>query len=767
MGRYAYCESIQHFKEATENDFINEMIDGAKDLHLTPNDNEVESWKNNRGALLEILNNTNGQAYIAFEVICPGGGRIDCMFFGKDNRGKKQVLHIEMKQWDNYSVSSVRDYGDHQKGIVLARISETRIDHHAHPSKQAYAYQRRMLNLMPLFSDNNTELNGLAFCYNYRRSHRANALFDLHYSTYIKNCPLFCQDTLADLSAFVQEKLFNGCGKEVCDAFFNSPIRQTRFLIDTAFDAIHGRPEFVLIGDQLDAEAKVYAAIAEAKKDPSKKHVIIVKGGPGTGKTVIAMQILADLYNQDKDLQVYYTTRSSALRDTLRDKLGDAKDLIADIYSFNTTDKEEGEVDVLLVDEAHRIASSGNAYWYTSPRTGDKGRMTYLSQTMSLIFSSKVCVFFIDDHQAVKNTEIGTSRIINRIASNYNAEFEENYLRHLKDKRAAERKVARLKDGDKEELQKAQNNLEGYNRTSEKICPTVTKVVVSEIELTSQFRCSGSNNYLDWVDNVLYRSHSELERENIWLSGDYPFGVCDSPRELQKIILYYHSKGQNARLVAGWCWPWENGYDNGDLRKEVIIGDWKMPWETKNGVPRGHENDYAPSANLWASDPRGVNQIGGNPSSQGFEFDYVGVILGPDITYDKTNDCISIPPYRKGLTYGNVSGDNHDQIIRNIYRVLMTRGKKGCYIFCVDAPLNEYFKQLIKGSTLIDSFQTVARNKLLMQHRTIRSRRLARAFFGCSERIIAAIQAIFQDFYARTGGKRAVKIHASNCAVLT
>ena len=100
-----------------------------------------------------------------------------------------------------------------------------------------------------------------------------------------------------------------------------------------------------------------------------------------------------------------------------------------------------------------------------------------------------------------------------------------------------------------------------------------------------------------------------------------------------------------ARIVAGWGWDWSSKADeNGDLKKEIQIGDWSMPWETKANPSKEFKFQYARSADFWAKDPQGINQVGCIYSAQGFEFDYVGVILGPDIKYDAKKDALVCLP---------------------------------------------------------------------------------------------------------------------------
>lgn len=151
---------------------------------------------------------------------------------------------------------------------------------------------------------------------------------------------------------------------------------------------------------------------------------------------------------------------------------------------------------------------------------------------------------------------------------------------------------------------------------------------------------------------------------------------------------------QVARIAAGYCWRWSTQLaPDGDLIKDVKIGDFEMPWETNNVRARGQfRNKYASSADTWAIEPQGINQVGCIFSIQGFEIDYIGVILGPDIQYDSANDCLI------GHVGNNVAVQSSDSTeytlhIRNAYRVLMSRGKKGCFVYCCNPEVATFLER--------------------------------------------------------------------------
>ena len=255
-----------------------------------------------------------------------------------------------------------------------------------------------------------------------------------------------------------------------------------------------------------------------------------------------------------------------------------------------------------------------------------------------LIRAAKTCVFFIDDKQIIRSAEIGSTGVIKEYAENYNCSVE-------------------------------------------------------EVELVSQFRCNGSNNYLDWLEGVVYNDN--IKRE-ISFKDSYDFKVFNSPTELyNKLEEVNKAENVTSRLVAGFCWEWSKSLDeNGNLVADVQIGDFAMPWETHGDIsrpPEGYVRWYE-----WAYKPEGIKQVGCIYTAQGFEFDYIGVIIGDDLRYDPVTDSLFTDVTATKDPTLKRKKESFDSYVRNIYRVLMSRGIKGCYIYCTDKATSDYFERLIK-----------------------------------------------------------------------
>ena len=750
-SNFLFSSTIKEFLCLNRKNRINEIIrvmsNRAQDSGISCGDSEIESWEKNFEALDKLLlkSEVAEDAIIAFEFKVPVGEcRVDCMLFGIGNNGEKNVLHIELKRWSNENVDIY--FGHHTFRVVVDGYSHGTI-YTSHPSAQVAGYHNCMCNYMDCFGPDKLHIYGMAYCYNYEGKSEHNVLLDDYFKSITDIYPLYCKDSICTLVKELNRLLNRGNGLPIFNEFNNSGIGPTERLYDVAstmLDNEEAQRIFALVGNQIDTFQAILGAVKNTKQD--QKTVIIVKGGPGTGKSVLAIKLLSELYKPEYQCKnVYYATRSSSLRNDWRRVLegvarrfgnGDASSLIQSTYDFKPFRygfKENGG-DVLLVDEAHRISEKSNDQTDSHRDPEDRSNLT---QIMSMLYTSRVCVFFIDDKQAILNNEIGLSSEIRKAAMNYKSRIEkenEQYqnIEQKKSLKKLEKEKAKLNEAISENDQasiriheKIINRLEREcNRTL--VWPEIENVNVLEFELTDQFRCNGSNNYLQWIDDVLY--NSKFTR-TINLNDGYEFGICDTPQELVSKIRSLDSYArfadeqkeklgdrftyqtlqelarretfeQSARLVAGWCWDWDSKHiqDNGDLLYEVVIPefDFAMPWETQK-APRGDFRfKYAPDANSWCNQNEGVNQIGSIHSIQGWETDYVGVIIGPDLTFDSETGYLVYNPKGNNHDLSQRTSDKNNQLIRNTYRVLLTRGKKGCYVFACDPEVRKYLKSLIK-----------------------------------------------------------------------
>lgn len=647
--------------QAPQSQFISEVERGivsqkmrytAEQAGIHSSDNEIASWENNAPHVARLLTQCGAKdSYVTFEFLVPfSRKRIDCMIYGTGEDDSENVIHIELKQWSNKTVgiadsdgNFTTDDANRQPDDVIFNVEAftgraNRIV--AHPSQQVKGYQGYLSNFIEVFSNHEVSLTGLAYCYNYTKkdASKPSFLYDKKYEPLLSQYPTYAKDQFDELTSKLTGLLKKGAGLSIFNKVIDSPIRPSKKLLNEVTSMIEqgDTSAFSLIEDQLVARNMILDKIRPLLKDNGKfqKSVIIVKGGPGTGKTVIALHILAELSSHQ--LSVQYATKSKPLLEGVCHQIRPRTRLLFhNVTSYVPATTNENALDVILVDEAHRIEN------FTIDRYRPERSERNMPQVDTIIRAAKVSVFFIDDRQAIRGREIGSAELIREAAKRWNAKVE-------------------------------------------------------ECELTSQFRCNGSDNYMDWLEQVLYNKPvtSSFKPE------DFDLRVFSDPQSMYDALVEQNNKpGQTARLMAGFCWPWSKDVVDGDLVKDVKIGNFAMPWETSDGVPYQKLTKKYPRWYEWAYKPLGIEQVGCIYTAQGFEFDYAGVIIGGDLKYDPvTNKIITDksvckdPVLRQNRQEATMTFDDY---VRNIYRVLMSRGMKGCYVYCVDKSLHKYLNDLI------------------------------------------------------------------------
>lgn len=576
-----------------------------------PGEREYRSW----AISLAILNNSFQYAnlrdnHILVEYELPySSQRIDVLLFGKDAKGQENAVMLELKQWSNDKVldadsdgNVIVDYGSFKK-------------EQAHPSLQVQGYYFHLKDFIRIFSEANAPgLDASTYAHNYSKVGKP-VLFSEKFSKLVKEYPIFAKEDSLELARYLKDRLGGGGGQVLYDRFVGSPIGPTKKLLEHTSEMINKQQIFNLIDEQIAA----YNAIMHKAKQLARtkqKSIVIVKGGPGTGKSVIALEVMGELLRQGK--KVVHATGSSAFTNTLRKIVGvRARNLFKFFNSFITT--EPNSFDVLICDEAHRIReSSVSRYTLRTQRTD-------LPQVDELLQVAKLNIFFMDEHQIVRPSEIGG--------------------------------VAMLKDAAGRFGIKESN--------------------VAEFELQTQFRCSGSDAYLQWLDHVLEIRDTEITEFDARMT----FRIFDDPSTMMSEIRKRNSEKQNsARIVAGFCWPWSAPNTDGSLVNDVKIGNFEMPWEKKDQFWK------------WATDNSGMEQVGTVYTAQGFEFDYIAVIFGTDLIYDpKLKSWKAVPKnsYDTQVTRNNPALAQH---FKNVYRVLMSRAHKGVYVYFMDKETEKYFR---------------------------------------------------------------------------
>ncbi|MBQ6221832.1 MAG: DUF2075 domain-containing protein [Solobacterium sp.] len=589
-------------------------------MHRHTPKSELDSWKNSMMYMFMVLSEPEipSDAGIAIEYNIPQSSkRVDFIVSGYGKNDEEKAVIIELKQWEKVTaIDGLDGLVETYTGGALRQV--------VHPSYQAWSYARLIQDYNESVQNESIDLIPCAYLHNYE-TQEGDPLFESQYTEYIKDAPVFTRHDVQELQSFIHKHVSKGDNSEIIYKIDKGKIKPSKSLQDAITSMVQGNQEFVMIDDQKVVYEKILDYSRKSYED-GKKRVVIIKGGPGTGKTVVAINLLAKLTEDGQFTQ--YASKNSAPRNVYQKKLKGAlrKSSIDNMFkgSGAYTDVQKNMIDTLIVDEAHRLNEKSGLY-------GNLGE----NQIKEIIHSAKCSVFFIDENQRVTLNDIGSVAEIKRWA------FQE-------------------------------------------------KAEVYEDELVSQFRCNGSDGYLAWVDNML----EIRETANTTLEGiDYSFQVFDDPADMHNYIIEKNREANKARVLAGYCWEWPTSGKNNPEYHDIVIGDYQKSWNLSG-------------TQTWAIDPDSVDQIGCIHTSQGLEFDYVGVIIGPDLRYENGHIVTDYTKRAKSdqslRGIGKMVKNNPeraeklaDEIIKNTYRTLLTRGMKGCAVYCCDKKLSEYISWMV------------------------------------------------------------------------
>lgn len=609
-----YSGTKKTFIEDVLSQHLTKMLEDMllQKMHRTTSYAERKSWQNSMQYMFMVMSDGDipNDSGVAIEYNVPlTAKRVDFIVSGYDGNDREHADIIELKQWEKASIVEGHD------GVVNTYVGHG-YRNVMHPSYQAWSYARMISDYNSSVQDRSIELHPCAYAHNYDTDGTC-ALKDPVYQEYLDAAPLFGMHDAAKLSAFIKKDIKRGDGRAILEHIDHGRLRPSKSLQDSLSSMLKGNPEFVLIDDQKVFFERAMNLARQARKQDTK-IVYIVQGGPGTGKSVISVNMLARLTSEGK--VAAYVTQNSAPRSVYKIKLKGSrtKSSIDALFKGSASFKDTGlnVYDALIVDEAHRLVERS--------QYEKKGS----NQIANIIHAARCSIFFIDESQRVKYADYGTIDHIKEFARQAGAE-------------------------------------------------------VYEDTLASQFRCNGSDGYLAWLDDSL----EVHETANTDLKGiNFDFRVFDTPEELEAAIREKNERNK-ARLVAGYCWEWpKRGRADAD-HHDIVIGDWSISWNLDVSEP-------------FAIGESSIDQAGCIHTVQGLEFDYVGVIIGPDMRYQ--NGHIVTDRTKRAKTDASLNGigklseeearKEADIIIKNTYRTLMTRGMKGCYVYCTDAALRNHLK---------------------------------------------------------------------------
>lgn len=614
------------FIEDVRNGYIADKIEEEFEKHNIPHSNQAEyrAWANSLMFMRNALddNDISDDCSLAIEYQIPlTAKRVDFLIAGKDEDDNNNIVVIELKQWENCSSTQRPDVVKAFTGGAERAVT--------HPSYQAYSYAKIIENFNEDVYKEDIRLKPCAYLHNFKEENRKNIDNDL-YADAIKLAPIFLAKDIVKLRNFIKSFIKK---KDNCDLLMkieNGKLKPAKALQDSLASMLDGNKEFYLIDEQKVAYETVKKLVEKSLRDVNKatgenqKYTIIVEGGPGTGKSVVAIQLLCDLIQ--KGYSANYVTKNAAPRNVYFEKLKQHKyklNYIKNLFkgSGSYIDVPNNYFDCLIADEAHRLNARSGMF----QNLGE-------NQIKEIIHASKVSVFFIDENQVVTTADIGSIELIKHYAK-----------------------------------------LEGSS-----------VYTGDEINLVSQFRCNGSDGYLAFLDNLL----GIRQTANTTFEMDYDIKLFDNPNKMRDYLKEKNDINNKSRMLAGYCYDWITKNNPKSNEYDIVLeNDFKAKWNFGN-------------TSTWAIDETSFPEVGCIHTSQGLEFDWCGVIIGKDLRFDGTQVVTDYT--KRAKTDNSLKGikttKNYalaDRIIRNTYRTLLSRGQKGCYIYCEDKELLKYMAKML------------------------------------------------------------------------
>ncbi|MFE3329758.1 DNA/RNA helicase domain-containing protein [Streptomyces sp. NPDC059176] len=586
------------------------------ELSQNPSPSERHSWENSLPALAEVLCDAGlDDIEVLIEHRLPLTSlRADIILAGSHpTTGRPSYVIVELKQW-----SEARLVPGTDNLCLVPRMGNRPV---LHPVAQVRRYCDYLQDFTNVLSDQQDVVAGVAYLH-YAPDHSVSEL--LRYPD--ARAQIFTDTSRGELIEYLQTRLSGLDGAPEGDYLLGSPQAPGRQLMRAAAGEIIDGDEFLLMDEQ-EVAARLVKRAADLSRQSDQKEVIVISGGPGSGKSVIALHLMGHLGRNGRS--VVHATGSKSFTTTLRHVVGTRNDRIPKLfrYFFDFAGAERNGLDVLICDEAHRIRQR-------SSRQGTHvGHRSSRSQVEELIDAARVPVFLLDEHQVVRPGEMGSVKTIDEAAR-------------------------------------------------ERGC------IVRHVDLNSQFRCGGSRAYERWVLRLLGLEPGGPMK---WQSEEnFELLVAESPQRMESYLRSRQESGYTSRITAGFCWPWSDPRIDGSLVDDVVIGAWRRPWNLRGERAVGG----VPVSSLWATDPSGFEQIGCIYTAQGFEYAWNGVIFGPDLVW-RGNGWRAVREESKDQTVKKAEPEAFDCLIRNTYKVLLTRGLAGTVLYSTDPETRAMLDSLV------------------------------------------------------------------------
>ncbi|MGW8526198.1 DUF2075 domain-containing protein [Nocardiopsis sp. NPDC055824] len=380
-----------------------------------PNEKEVESWEKSTSHLAHLLMDAGlGEVQMLLELQLPIADlRIDAVLVGSQpGTNLMSVVVIENKQWSNgYPVR-------YHELVTLSDKPGSRS--YVHPVNQAWGYQQVLKGFVPLLR--RAQVTFIANLHNAgaetikRISLTGMPGAEFPTSPDKNHGRMFGGHQRTSFIQALQKVLTPENSEEHTQELLAATVRSTEPLMSSIADGLGERTIFPLVDEQREAYDYVRGQLRRSRAS-QHKEVIVIVGAPGTGKSVIALELMRSL-NADGTTAVH-ATGSQAFTKTLRNNIAKTSRAqgLAFSYFNNFTTAKGNSLDVLIADEAHRLRRRSKQ---KSPRP----------QVVELIQAARVPVFLLDNHQSIRSNEVGSVKLIRWAAQKLGLEVHQIDLRH-------------------------------------------------------------------------------------------------------------------------------------------------------------------------------------------------------------------------------------------------------------------------------------------------------------------------------------------------
>lgn len=617
-----YEKSIANFIDDCHQGVIAKMVADKMAVNgIGYGNSEMNSWDKSLPFISDALSHKdiNQDINVAIEYQSQlNKSRIDFLVYGKNDEDIDSMVIVELKQWSSMKTTSKPNY--------VHTVGGGGEGDYQHPSYQSLRYGAMLKGFNEYVQDNNVDINSCSYCHN-MDSIYDKFIGDIKTYPFLSQSPVFLEGDKEKLASFIQ-RYVKKPSRILLYEIDNSKIRPSKDFSNMLYTALQGQPIFTLDDGQAASVATIIDETNKALKE-SKRKTIIIKGGPGSGKSVVAINAMGQLIhpNDGSDPKnVCYCTVNFTPRTLYSELLVDGdykKSAIDNLFKTFAcfSRSSECDFDCVMFDEAHR-----DFLWKFG-----QGVKRDVDMVDRAFYASRVNVWFIDEDQAVTKDDYLTIDKIKNYARKYDSEIIE----------------------------------------------------ANDLKLTSQFRCMGGYEYISFINSFL--DYDEPLKKK-YSPKNYDFRIFDNPTDMWEAVKEKQKEYTNARLLSGYTHEWVSKTDESLYDFDMDDGKFKMKW-----------NKFVSYS--YINDSEQLDRIGCIHTIQGVDMSYAGVIIGKDFKYrgghlvfDKSENAKT--DSASGIR--NLDDETAARLIRNTYKVLLTRGMYGTYVYCEDKELGIYLKSLLK-----------------------------------------------------------------------